>query len=221
VSAGGGLIYGPKYPGADRYRLRALPFLAAAYGPFFLGGDPGSGGGGVGMNLLRDSAWRFGVSLTPGFGRARRESDHPSLAGLGDIERASRANVFGGYTWRRWLSATARVSSDVEGKDQGTTVALDLNARWPVAERLFMSAGPGVTWADKDYTMTFFGTPTYEAGSGWNLVRLGVGAGYRIDAHWSMGSRLSVSKLVGDAADSPITLDRTSYAAALFASYRF
>jgi outer membrane protein len=221
VTAGAGVIYGPKYPGADTYRLRALPVIGASYGAFFFGGDPGSGGGGIGMNLVRDSAWRFGVALAPGFGRARRESDHPSLAGMGDIERATRASVFGGYTWRRWLGGTARVSSDIEGKDQGTTIALDLNARWPLAERVFMSAGPGVTWADRDYTMTFFGTPAYEAGSGWNTVRFGVGAGYRIDAGWSLGGRASLSRYVGDAADSPITRDRTPYGAALFASYRF
>ena len=183
------------------------------------------------MNLVRDPAWRFGVALAPGFGRARRESDHPSLAGTGDIERATRASVFGGYTWRRWLSATLRVSTDIEGEDQGTLALLDVNARWRVADRVFMSAGPGVTWADKDYTMTFFGVtedqaarstlPAYEAGSGWNAVRFGVGAGYRIDAHWNLGARVSISRIVGDAADSPITRDRTPYGAALFVTYGF
>ena len=221
VSVGGGLIVGPKYPGADTYRLRVLPVIGASYGAFFFGGDPGAGGAGVGVNLLRDPSWRFGVSLAPGFGRARRESDHPSLAGLGDIDRATRATVFGGYTWRRWLSTTLRVSTDIEGKDQGTLASLDVNARWRVAERMFISAGPGVTWADKDYTMTFFGTPAYEPGGGWNAVRFGIGAGYRIDEHWNLAARISASRIVGDAADSPITRDRTPYGAAVFASYRF
>jgi MipA family protein len=232
VSVGAGLILGPKYPGADTYRLRALPVVGASYGAFFIGGDPGAGGGGgVGVNLVRDAAWRFGVSLAPGFGRARRESDHPSLAGMGDIDRATRATVFGGYTWRRWLSGTLRVSTDIEGEGQGTLALFDLNARWRVADRVFLSAGPGVTWADKDYTMTFFGVtadqaarstlPAYEAESGWNAARFGIGGGYRIDQHWSLGSRLTISKLVGEAADSPITRDRTPYSAALFATYRF
>ena len=208
-----------------------MPVIGASYGAFFFGGDPGSGGGGMGVNLVRDPAWRFGFSLAPGFGRARRESDHPSLAGMGDIDRATRATIFGGYTWRRWLSGTLRVSTDIEGKDHGTLALFDLNARWRVAERVFMSAGPGVTWADSDYTMTFFGVtpeqatrstlPAYEAGGGWNAVRFGVGASYRIDAHWNVGARVSASRIVGDAADSPITRDRTPYGAALFASYRF
>ena len=140
---------------------------------------------------------------------------------MGDIERATRASVFGGYTWQRWLGATLRLSTDIEGKDQGTLALLDVNARWRVGERGFMSAGPGVTWADADYTMTFFGTPAYEAGSGWNAVRFGIGAGYRIDEHWNLGARVSTSRIVGDAADSPITRDRTPYGAGLFASYRF
>lgn len=175
----------------------------------------------MGVNLVRDSSWRVGVGVAPGFGRAPRESDHPDLAGMGDIDRATRATLSGAYAWRRWLSASLRAATDIEGKNQGTLVLFDVTARWPVAERVFMTAGPGVTWADEDYTDTFFGTPAYEAGSGWNAVRFGVGAGYRIDARWSLGSRVSISRIVGDAADSPITRDRTPYGAALFASYRF
>src|SRR5688572_33381975 len=113
ISVGAGIAYVPKYPGADSYRLRGIPVFGAGYGRFFAGGDEGAGGAGgaVGVNLLRDSSWRLGLALALGFGDARRESDHPSLAGLGDIARASRLVVFGGYTWR-WLSATLRVASD-------------------------------------------------------------------------------------------------------------
>jgi MipA family protein len=232
LSAGAGLVHGPKYPGADTYRSRALPIIGATYGPFFFGGDPGAGGiPGVGVSLVRDSAWRVGVGLAPGLGRARRESDHPDLAGMGDIERATRATFSAAYAWRRWLSATLRAATDIEGKNQGTLVGFDITARWRGTERVFMTAGPGVVWADEDYAMTFFGVtpeqaarstlPAYQAGSGWNAVRFGVGAGYRIDARWTLGSRVSISRIVGDAADSPITRDRTPYGAALFATYRF
>ena len=200
VSLGGGLILGPKYPGADTYRLRALPVIGASYGSFFFGGDPGSGGGGIGMNFVRDPAWRLGVALTPGFGRARRESDHPSLAGMGDIDRATRASAFGGYTWRRWLGATLRVSTDIEGEDQGTLALLDLNARWRVTERVFMSAGPGVTWADKDYTSTFFGRRrTRRAAAGtWS-----VSASARVIASTRTGTSAPGCRYPGSSATRP------------------
>ena len=235
ISVGAGVISAPKYPGADTYRLRAIPVISLSFGRFFVvGGDPGGGGGGggggLGMNIVRDPAWRLGVALAPGFGRARRESDHPSLAGLGDIDRATRAVAFAGYT-RGWLSANLRVATDIEGEDQGTLATFDLSARYRATPELSFSAGPGITWADDDYMMTFFGVsgeqaarsslPAYEAKGGVHALRFGVGASYRFDRRWSVGGRVSTSRLVGDAEDSPITRSRNPHGAAVFASYRF
>lgn len=230
-TVGGAVAITPKYPGAEDYRLRALPIIGVSYGRFFAGGDGGGeGGAGLGVNLLRDPAWRLGIALAPGFGRARRESDHPSLAGMGDIDRATRGVVFGGYTWR-WLSAQLRVATDITGKDQGTLAFFDLTARYRATERLSFSAGPGVTWADDDYMMTFFGVsaeqaarstlPAYEARGGVHALRFGVNAGYRIDPRWSVGGRIGTARLYGDAEASPITRDRTQNLAAIFVSYRF
>ena len=232
LTLGAGMAYVPKYPGADSNRLRFIPVFGAGYGRFFAGGDEGAGGAGgaVGMNLLRDSSWRLGVALAVGFGDARRESDHPSLEGLGTIERASRLVVFSGYMWRS-LSATLRIASDIEGKDQGTLAFFDVLARHRATPQLTFSAGPGITWASDDYMMTFFGVtpeqsarsglPVYEAKSGVHALRVGLGAGYRIDRAWSVGARLSASRLGGDAGPSPITRDRNQSLAAIFASHRF
>lgn len=78
------------------------------------------------------AAWRLGVALAPGFGRARRESDPPQLANL-------------------------RVATDAEGEDQGTLASFDVSARYRATSHITFSAGPGITWADDDYVMTFFG----------------------------------------------------------------
>ena len=228
LGAGVGIV--PKYPGAEDYRLRAVPVLGVSYGRFFAGGDAGAEGPGLGVNLVRDPSWRLGVALAPGFDRARRESDHPSLQGLGDIDRATRAVVFGGYTWR-WLSAQLRLASDISGKDQGTLAFFDLTARYRASERLTLSAGPGLTWASDDYLMTFFGVtpaqaaastlPAYDARGGLHALRFGIGAAYRIDERWNVFARLGTARLVGDAEESPITRERTQNLAAVFASYRF
>ena len=234
ISAGAGVAYTPKYPGADTYGVRFIPVFGFTSGRFFAGGDPGgtgSGGGtGIGFNLLRDPSWRLGVALAPGFGRARRASDHPSLAGTEDIDRATRAVLFGGYS-TRWLSATLRIATDIEGADQGTLAFFDVAARYRANSKLTFSAGPGITWADQDYTMTFFGVtpahsarsglPVYQPRAGVHALRFGVGAGYRIDRHWTLGARLGVARLEGDAASSPITRERDQRLAALFAAYRF
>jgi MipA family protein len=236
ISVGAGMAYTPKYPGADSYSVRFIPVLGFTSGRFFAGGDPGGtgmgtgGGPGAGLDLLRDPAWRLGVALAAGLGRARRASEHPSLAGTQDIDRAARAVVFGGYS-TPWLSATLRIATDIEGADQGTLVFFDLAARYRATPRLTISAGPGLTWADQDYTTTFFsvtpahsaasGLPVYDAKGGLHALRFGLGASYRIDRQWILGARLGVARLDGDAASSPITLERDQRLAAVFASYSF
>jgi outer membrane scaffolding protein for murein synthesis (MipA/OmpV family) len=54
-----------------------------------------------------------------------------------------------------------------------------------------------------------------------HALRFGVGAGFRIDRSWNLGTRIGTSRLEGDAGPSPITRDRNQHLAALFASYRF
>ena len=233
VTVGAGVAWTPRYPGAEDYRLRAIPVIGLSYGRFFAGGDPDGGGAegpALGVSLYRDSSWSFSVALAIGLGEARRESDHPDLAGTGDIDRATRLVAAGRYRWR-WLDVALRVAPDVSGRDQGTLAFLDLTARYRATDRLTLSAGPGITWADDSYLQTFFGVtpeqaansrlPVYEARGGVHMVRVGLGAVYRIDPQWTLGARLGTGRLTGDAERSPITRDRDQRLAAAFASYRF
>ena len=48
-------------------------------------------------------------------------------------------------------------------KDQGTLVLLDALVRRRLDERLTVNIGPGVTWADSEYMMTFFGVSAEQA----------------------------------------------------------
>jgi outer membrane protein len=233
VTLGAGVAWAPRYPGAEEYRLRAIPVIGVSSGRFFAGGDPDGGGAegpALGVSLYRDSSWSFSAALAIGLGEARRESDHPDLAGTGDIDRATRLVAAGRYRWR-WLDIALRLAPDVSGKDQGTLALLDLTARYRATDRLTLSAGPGITWADDSYMQTFFGVtpeqaansrlPAYEAQGGVHMVRFGVGAAYRIDPQWTVAMRLATGSLAGDAERSPITRDRDQHLAALFASYRF
>lgn len=233
VNAGVGVARTPKYPGSDKYELRAIPLISVNFGRFFLGGEPGGAGSpGAGMNLVRGEHWRagIGISLAGAFRKPREESDHPSLRGMGDIERTVRGVAFLGYE-HGWLTTFARVATDLRDKDQGTLVLLDSVLRYRPKERLTLSAGPGVTWASGEYMMTFFGVsaeqsarsglPAYQADAGLHALRLGAGASYRIDRNWSAVLRTNVMRLVGDAADSPITRSRTQYTAGVFAAYEF
>ena len=230
-SAGAGIASVPEYPGSDEQRARVVPLLSARYGRFFAGADPdlAAAPAGIGYELVRNGGWRLGVAAYSELTR-RKESDDERLQGLGDIDRALRAGLFGSYSFGRYV-LRASVGSDVSGNDQGTIARLDAIARFRPSERLTLSAGPGITWADSEYTRTFFGVdadqsarsglPQYEAKSGLNTARFSVGASYQIDRNWSAGGFFTAARLQGDAADSPITQDKSQNSAVAFISYRF
>ena len=230
VALGAGLDYVPKFPGSDGHKILPLPFIAASYGRFFFGAFPGAASiAGVGVNLYQDRHWRFGVALSAGLAE-RRESDDPRLQGLGDVRRTASAGVALAYT-ESWYVLGASVLSDILNRGQGTLVSLNALGRHRTSDRLTFFGGPGLTWADGRYTQTFFGVnaqqsaasglPEFGTHPGWNSARIGLGAGYRITERWSALGFASLSTLLGDAVNSPITESRSQYflGAAIF--YRF
>jgi outer membrane protein len=210
VVVGAGLIDAPRFPGASDSRAGIVPLVQARYGAFF------AGIGGVGFNLYRDKNWRFAASVAPS--RGRKESDDPHLQGLGDMDSTVKGRLIGSYRTGRFV-AHADLSSDLAGRDQGTVLRTDFFGVFHPADKLFVFAGPGLSWADRQYTQSYFGvTPTqsansglpqFDAGSGMNTVRFSVGSFLRFDQHWFGVATWSTSRLQGDAVNSPITERRT------------
>jgi len=230
VSLGAGLDYVPKFPGSDGHKILPIPFVAASYGRFFFGAFPGAASiAGVGMNLYRDRHWRLGAALSAGLAE-RKESDDPRLRGLGDVERTASAGLATAYT-QGWFALGASVLTDILNRGQGTLVSVNALARHRATDRLTFFGGPGLTWADSRYTKTFFGVsadqsaasglPEFGTHPGFNGVRLGLGAGYRIDERWSALAFASLSTLLGDAVNSPITESRSQYFLGVAVFYRF
>ena len=230
-TVGLGLISQPKYPGSSDRMQSALPLFSADYGRFFVGGAPGAGlPAGAGAYLVQDGPWRLGLGVGANLRAPRRESDDPHLLGLGDVEGTEFGSLFGSYS-KPWFSARAGLVTDIGGRHQGTRLALDLDGRFSPVHDLMLSAGPGLTWADSQYTRTFFGIdagqgdrsglPTHAAGNGVNLVRFSLGADYRLSPAWAVGLHLTAASLRGDAADSPITERKAQNSFGLFGSYRF
>jgi outer membrane protein len=228
---GGGVFSRPKYPGSGSSRILPLPLVGANYGRYFIGGTPGAGVPfGVGVNFIQTDNWRVGVAVGGELEKPRKASDAPILNGWGDIPATALGSVFATYT-RDWVTVSGAVTSDIGGKHEGTRIALDLLAKYSPIDRLTLSAGPGVTWADSKYSQTFFGidaaqsviagVPQYTAGSGINTVRFSVGAEYNFTPQWSLGARVTAARLRGDAANSPITEDKSQNVYGVFASYRF
>lgn len=228
---GVGVLSEPRYPGSSTRKTAVLPLLSASYGRYFIGGMPGAGiPVGVGVNLVDQSDWKFGVGVGYDVSKPRKESDDARLKGLGDVSRTPHGAIFGSYT-RDWFKVRGNVVTDIGGKHEGTQASLDLEGTYQLTPALSLSAGPGLTWADKKYSQTFFGvdasqsaksglTP-YTAGSGLNTLRLSVGAEYAFSRDWFIGARISAGTLRGDARNSPITASKSQNTFGLFGVYHF
>jgi outer membrane protein len=231
VTLGAGVANLPEYAGSDDTKTRALPLVSVRYGRFFIGGVPGAGTpAGLGAYLHESNRWSLGIAVSGDVTKPREESDDPHLRGLGDIDSTVRGGVFASYTLN-WFTLRGSVLSDIGGNDQGTLVSLDAEARYSPSDRLTFSAGPGLTWANEEYTQTFFGVDVEQAANsgfaeytpeaGIALVRLSFGANYRLTSHWNLGARLSAARLDGDAGDSAVVEDKNQNTYALFVTYRF
>lgn len=219
---GGGLGGAPNFQGSDKYRLRAAPFAFAGYGRFFVGF------GGAGVQLFRGPGWRFGALVAAGQGR--KEDVDQRLAGLGDVDRTVNLGLFGAAFTRGWATR-AVVYTDVGGEGHGTLARLDVLRRFRVDERMGFFAGPGLTWASRQYMQTFFGVtgeqaarsgfPEFHPGAGASSLRLTTGASYRFAPDWRLIGSVSASRLSGDAGNSPIVETRAQVLAFLSAVFLF
>ena len=230
-TVGLGAAYQPKYPGSGDHQTRAFPVLSAGHGRYFIGGVPDTGIPlGIGAFLIQNQTWRVGVGVGHQLQAPRDESDSSRLNGLGDVDATTLGAIFASYN-DTWFRVRGYISTDLANNDQGTRISLDLDGKYRVNDSLLLTAGPGMTWADSDYTQTFFGIDSaqsarsgrqqYSAGSGVNSIRFGIGANYRIDPQWAVSARYTAARLQGDAKDSPITEKRSQNTFTVMTTYNF
>lgn len=223
VFAGLSGAYSPRYDGADEHRYQGGPTIEVRYKDVAFA----STGEGLGVNILRDKKYRAGLAMVFDLGRRAIDSNHTN--GLGNVNTAPELKAFGEYlVFPVVLRADARRAI---GGHNGWIA--DLSAYMPVygTEKLFVFVGPSVTFADDRYMKAYFGVspeqsansgyPTYAAHAGLKSVNAGGSATWMITDHWLINGIAGGQRLLGDAADSPLTLDRIQFGATLTVGYNF
>lgn len=214
-------LYAPAYQGAADYRLIPFPVIDLKYGRFFANSRRG-----VGANIVDGDAIDVGVGVTYAPGYRRRDAP----AGVGRLSGGAGARVSADVKAgmvMAGLGATRILSGDVDGTLVDATLALPFRP----SSRLTLIPSIGTTWADGAYARAYFGvTPAQAAASGLPAFRPGDGikdvsaslsANYRLNDKVTLGATGVISKLTGDAKDSPIVVDPTQPAAFVSIAYRF
>ncbi|TCD16150.1 MipA/OmpV family protein [Oricola cellulosilytica] len=198
---GAGALTAPHYEGSSRYRVRPFPLIRFGYlqlpNGFALGGGDGQG-----------------LSAAPSFRyrAARKAEDAPELTGLRDVDAA--VEIGGGL---RYTAGNVRLFGDLRYGaigHNGITGEIGADMIAAPAERLTVSAGPRLSFADDRYMRTYFGVTAGEAAAspfsafapsgGFKSAGVGTAARYQFDDRWALEAEASWNRLIGDAGNSPI-----------------
>lgn len=232
IRLGAGASYQPDYEGSDDYEVAPIPLLMVNYKDIvFLRGPM------LGANLFTLQGPREGDKLQIGpllrYQMGRDESDNDALRGLGDIDAGAEVGAFITYRAGPW-STGLTVFRDVTDAHDGLTAKASGGYMHKFGPKLRARTELYTTWADDNYTQTFFGITAaqarrsglrqYTAEGGIKDVGLSLDLDYSLTENWGITGRLGYKRLLGDAADSPLVDGKGSadqFSTGLILSYRF
>ncbi len=218
----------PLYEGAGLYRVLLGPVIDVRYQDLAFA----SVGEGIGVNVIRGDNYRAGIAVGYDLGRdAKDDLDH--LKGLGNVSAAPTVKLFGSYVISKGLPLVLRADvRQFAGGADGAVADFDLYTPLPgSSKKLVLFAGPSVTLADRLHLQTLFGVDSnqarasgyteYQAHDGLESAGFGFTAIRFIDEHWLVNMNIAANRLLGSAAESPITQARTQKVLVLAAAYRW
>jgi MipA family protein len=220
LEVGGGILTRPEYESSDDYTLRPWPivdldFLRLPYLGTFGGGR------------------EAGLKFSPSFRiiSERDDDDHSELTGLGDVDLA--VEVGGTVAYRYGMLRGVFTIRRGFGGHEGFVGETGVDLITKPVSRLDFSIGPRVHFADSEYLETYLGVtpaqsvasglPVFDPDGGIKGVGVEAEAKYALTRRWSVVGEAGYQRLIGDAADSPITDlgSENQFTAALGLSYRF
>ncbi|MEM5501374.1 MipA/OmpV family protein [Ahrensia kielensis] len=231
LAAGGFVSVAPVYEGSNKYRVSAFPI---AYPTFGDGNGERSRLTFRGIDDVRYAAFRkgsFDLGPVVGYNFGRKESLSTDLNGLGDVDGGVVAGAFAAYTVDGF-SVDAAVSKQFTGlDDSGFLARFGAGYETAVTDSLTLSLYTGTTYASDDYMDNMFGVSSaqnaesglsvFNAGAGFKNIDVKAAASYQASEQLNLRANVGYSKLIGDAADSPISVTNDQFSGGLGFIYQF
>jgi outer membrane scaffolding protein for murein synthesis (MipA/OmpV family) len=224
----GGLVYvSPKYEGSKSYSAIGFPVIAPA----------GLGDAGIiqvyGIDDIRWRAFQFsGFEFGPlgGYRFGRDEEDGARLRGTGDIDGGL---VLGGFATYRTgpLAFSVSYHHQASGDETGGLFRMQGQLVTPLAPGVKMTTTLGTNYATDDYMTSFFGVNAaqakasglafYAPSAGFKDVFAGAVGSIDLNDRWTLMLIGRYSRLIGDAADSPIIETENQFYGGAALTYKF
>jgi outer membrane scaffolding protein for murein synthesis (MipA/OmpV family) len=203
-----GVQVSPAYFGSDDYQLG--PDLAARI-------DYVRFPGGFEYGSSRTVGFRSGWGIQGSFRYIGKRDGDDEIEGLDDVPWSAEAGLGIGYEQRNWRAFTDVRYGFVGHNAWVGEIGADAIA-YPI-EGLTLTIGPRLEFGTDSFAQTYFGVSpqesvdsglaAYDASGGLLGTGIEIGARYLFNERWGVEGAATYDRLVGDAADSPIT-DRGS-----------
>lgn len=234
---GASVNHGPDHAGSRRSETSLAPVWALHWGRWRISGGGGSAlmgfgaavyGAGASADLFSNERLRVGLSLRGDGGR--RSKDAELTQGLPDVRRTLRGRLFASYALAPDWQLSAALSQDLLGREGGMTLGLDLGWRLHNSPRGEWTASAGLAAANGRHLRSYFGVtpqgslaaglPEYRPGAGLRDIHAGLGYTRALGPRWIVFASAGVSRLLGPAADSPLSQRPSSVNLGLGLAYR-
>jgi outer membrane scaffolding protein for murein synthesis (MipA/OmpV family) len=228
VELGLGTQFSPISDGLGRYQVQPGPAIDIRYKDiFFL-----SSGEGLGANLFSFRHISVGAAITYDLGRSPH-IDGEALTGLGTIHPAPELKIFATTVASESFPLTIRIDAR---KQFGASFGYvgDAGAYLPMpgsSAKFSWFMGPTVTLADTRYMTTYFGVSHtqaaatkyryFKAHGGFKSAGLGISSNYFVTPHFIVSVDGAFNRLLGSAADSPITQTKYEAVGSVAITYKF
>jgi len=228
--------WSPAYSGASGRKVSVVPGLYLRYGRFSISNSSSFVTRrrddvlrGLGLNLVDRDRVRVNLSLR--LDRGRRSSVSASLGGIHGVRSTLRARTTATWQFAHGWKLGAGWNSDVLGHGGGQVLDLSVGHDTRLSPRLTWGVSTGVAWASRRYMRSYHGVTaeesaltgyaTYTPDAGLRDVSVGTGWRMEINPRWAGFANASVGRLLGPAADSPLTAKTTSWAVGGGVFWRF
>jgi outer membrane scaffolding protein for murein synthesis (MipA/OmpV family) len=229
IKVGGILIVKPTFEGSNSYEAIGFPYILPTFsgGPGFFSRFDARGLDDIRFKLIERDG--FVAGPLAGYNLGRDEDDDDHLDGLGDVDGGVVAGGFVGYRLGPMLFDTS--FHNTFGDDGGYLIRFGAEIERPLRERVLLTARIGATYADDDYMQNYFGVSAgqaassgldaFDADSGFKDVFAELGLKAQLDPQWEARASVRYSRLIGDAADSPIVESEDQFTTLLGVAYKF
>lgn len=221
----------PSYTGGAGRSLGLRPVVAGRVGRWVVSSSSARGlagvelAGGISTTVAQTERWRVGLGarLTHG----RNSADDAMLAGLPDIKKSMGLRASARYTLAPGWRLTGSLQQDLL-HSQGLRGVVGLGWTKPVGSGWVLDVNGGVNVANARAMNTFFGVanggarpgrPAWQASGGVEAWFWGVGLTRALSPHWRVAGSVGRGTLLGDAARSPLTVQRSGHVAEISLAY--